>query len=333
MSISVKIVADSVSHQGIRLTTYELEYPRYIHAEVKTHRMFRFGTGTITLHEDTALMDDPMLSRNAQSSRAVPVTKSLELPYVVPIVWGKNKAGMSSAEELEGTDRQLCEYYWYALVRYSKDFSDRMSKAGLHKQWANRPLEWHSNIKVIVTATEWDNFFWLRDDPDAAQPEIVDLARKMQEAMNQSVPSLLEPGQWHLPYVETYRPDYNLDELRYFVVTKEATTPDGDREVQYVDLETAKKISASCCASVSYRKIDTSIEKALSIYDKLFSGPKPHLSPVEHLATPMSHPSDGYDEGATHVSVEDGSVWSNNLRGWVQYRKLLEKEFGHNTLR
>lgn len=307
MTISSKIIADSVSPNGIRITTFELEYPRYIHAEVMTHRVF---------------------SRNAQSSRAVPVVKSLELPYVVPIVWGKNKAGMSSTEELEETDRQLCAYYWHALVRYSKDFSERMSKAGLHKQWANRPLEWHSNIKVIITATEWDNFFWLRIDPDAAQPEIVELARKMKQAMVESNPQVLKPGEWHLPYVEAYRPDYNLEELRYFIVTKEATTPDGDREIQYVDLETAKMVSAGCCAAVSYRN-NPSIEKCLEIWDRLFSGTKPHLSPVEHQATPMQNLKASlrngdidFEKGATHMSA-NGDFWSGNLRGWVQLRQTM----------
>lgn len=294
MTISSKIIADSVSPDGIRITTFELDYPRYIHAEVMTHRVF---------------------SRNAQSSRAVPVVKSLELPYVVPIVWGKNKAGMSSTEELEENDRQLCAYYWHALVRYSKDFSERMSKAGLHKQWANRPLEWHSNIKVIITATEWDNFFWLRDDPDAAQPEIVDLARKMQDAMNQNKPVDLKPGEWHLPYIEL---GYDKGYI-YLVDGKE------------VDLETAKKISASCCAQVSYRRLDTSIEKALEIYEKLFSGPKPHLSPVEHQATPMqslkakiNNGDINFETGVTHMS-SCGEFWSGNLRGWIQQRQLIGK--------
>lgn len=302
MTISAKIIADSISPQGVRLTTFELEYPRFIHAEMMTHRVF---------------------SRNAQSSRAVPVSKSLALEYVEPIIYGKNQPGMSSYEELSEEARKECQYYWHALVRYCKDFSERMSKAGLHKQWANRPLEWHSNIKVVVTATEWDNFFWLRIDPAAAQPEIVELAGKMHDAMMESKPQRLYLGMWHLPYVQTLL--FQNGDVQYRV---------GDTENWIsLDVETAKKISASCCASVSYRKLDTSIEKALSIYTKLFSGPKPHLSPVEHLATPMAFPLGGYDEGATHVNIEDGSVWSNNLRGWVQYRKLLEKEFGHNTLR
>lgn len=295
MTISAKIIADSISPQGVRLTTFELEYPRFIHAEMMTHRVF---------------------SRNAQSSRAVPVSKSLALEYVEPIIYGKNQPGMSSYEELSEEARKECQYYWHALVRYCKDFSERMSKAGLHKQWANRPLEWHSNIKVVVTATEWDNFFWLRIDPDAAQPEIVELATKMKEAMDASKPSRLYPGMWHLPYVQTLL--FPNGDVQYRV---------GDTENWVsLDLETAKKISASCCAQVSYRKLDTSIEKALEIYEKLFSGPKPHLSPVEHQATPMNllYHSDGYgwDEGVTHQD-RDGAMWSGNFKGWVQLRQVM----------
>lgn len=302
MTISAKIIADSISPQGVRLTTFELEYPRYIHAEVMTHRV---------------------LSRNAQSSRAVPVSKSLELEYVEPTIWGKNRPGMSSIEELDETTKRECQYYWHALVRYTKDFCERMSKAGLHKQWANRPLEWHSHIKVVVTATEWENFFWLRIDPDAAQPEIVELATLMKAATEDSIPAELKPGQWHLPYVDISIRDGNT----FYQVSGE-----------FVDLETAKKISASCAAQVSYRKLDTSIEKALEIYEKLFSGPKPHLSPVEHLATPMEETSkeakfggadvnimsdpSTWEAGVTHAT-KDGWLWSGNLRGWVQQRQVL----------
>lgn len=309
MTISVKIIADSISPQGVRLTTFELEYPRMIHAEVMTHRMF---------------------SRNAQSSRAVPVHKSLELEYVTPLVWGKNKAGMSSYEELDETSQRECAYYWHALVRYSRDFASKMSEIGLHKQWANRPLEWHSNIKVVVTATEWDNFFWLRIDPDAAQPEIVELATKMKEAMDASKPVPLKPGEWHLPYINIVIANGGMgqDILHYHA---------GDK---VVDRETAKKISASCCAQVSYRRLDPSVEKALEIYEKLFSGPKPHLSPVEHQATPMAEgdgiigePYSGtlnipqdfttWEKGVTHAT-RDGFLWSGNLKEWVQLRQVIQ---------
>lgn len=316
MTIDVKIIADSISPQGVRLTTFELEYPRFIHAELMTHRMF---------------------SRNAQSSRAVPVSKSLELEYVEPIIYGKNQPGMSSYEVMDEEAKREAQYYWHALVRYCRDFSERMSKAGLHKQWANRPLEWHSNIKVVVTATEWDNFFWLRIDPDAAQPEIVTLAIRMKHAMAASTPVSLKPGEWHLPYIATTFTDEGVD---YFVVQDSS---EYGEYYEHVTLDVAKKISASCCAQVSYRKLDTSVEKALEIYEKLFSGAKPHLSPVEHQATPMNGSSAwgesidypgqsefispyGWGKGITHCD-RNGNLWSGNLRGWTQYRQLLEKEY------
>lgn len=295
MAIKVNIIADSISPQGVRLTTFELEYPRFIHAEVMTHRVF---------------------SRNAQSSRAVPVSKSLEQEIISPVTWGANKSGMSSDTSLTQEAINEVAYYWNAAARTCQDFAERMAKAGLHKQWANRCLEWFSPIKVVVTATEWDNFFWLRDDPEAAQPEIVELARKMKEAMEQSTPQLLQPGQWHLPYVGTW---FQVEEHQQFYTKLESG------EVIEINLETAKKVSAGCCAAVSYRN-NPSIEKCLEIWDKLFSGPKPHLSPVEHQATPMFEQryvwEGGWQRGATHLDRE-GKLWSGNLRGWVQLRQVI----------
>lgn len=296
--ITATIVADSISPQGVRLTTFELEYPRFIHAEVMTHRVF---------------------SRNAQSSRAVPVNKSLEQEIISPVVWGANKAGMSSDTSLSQEAINEVAYFWHAAARTCQDFAERMARAGLHKQWANRCLEWFSPIKVVVTATEWDNFFWLRDDPEAAQPEIVELARKMKEAMDASDPITLHSGEWHLPYIV-------FDEVRRWY-----TFDDGVSFLQ-LDLETAKKVSAGCCAAVSYRN-NPSIDKCLEIWEKLFSGPKPHLSPVEHAATPMfgtnqySEQSNlqspkTWQEGITH-SDRDGNLWSGNLRGWVQLRQVI----------
>lgn len=303
--IEVNILADSISPQGVRLTTFELTYPRYIHAEVMTHRVF---------------------SRNAQSSRAIPVNRSLEQTILSPIVWGENKSGMSSEKELSVNDQKMCAYYWHAAARTCQDFAERLAKVGLHKQWSNRMLEWFSPIKVVVTATEWDNFFWLRDDPDAAQPEIVELARKMKEAMEKSTPQLLQPGEWHLPYVRVIK---KRGQTRYGLPRNGG---DDYIEIQEVDLETAKKVSAGCCAAVSYRNNPT-IEKCLEIWDKLFSGPKPHLSPVEHQATPMFG-ANQYSEianlqspktwqiGITH-SDRVGNLWSGNLRGFIQLRQTL----------
>jgi thymidylate synthase ThyX len=292
--IEAKIIKDSVSAEsGVRLTTFELDYPRFIHAEIMTHRVF---------------------SRNAQSSRAVPVKSTLAVnqEWVTPIVWGKNKAGMSSEETLQDIELESAKQLWDEAAKNAFVFSDRLAGVNLHKQYSNRVTEPFCNIKVLVTATEWDNFFWLRIDPDAAQPEIVELAKLMDKLYDQSEPSMLYTNQWHLPYVSTVETE-----------TEQFYVDSTDRELTE---EEAIKISASCCAQISYRRLNDTYEKAIEIYDKLFSGPKPHLSPTEHQAKVIKHFDPASDmawpKGITHIDRND-SYWSGNLQGWVQYRQLL----------
>lgn len=291
--IKVRIIADSISDSGTRLTTFELEYPRYIHAEIMTHRVF---------------------SRNAQSSRAVPVEKQLERlrnSPVVPIEWGKNKSGMASSELLGDSDIDQAKVEWNYAAFLCARASENLQLIGLHKQWANRITEPFSTIKVVITATEWDNFFWLRYDRDAAQPEIVELARLMKEAMDFNSPEKLSHGEWHVPYVNTSRNDAGV-RIHY------------DENINEISLEEALKISASCCAQVSYRKLDSTKEKAIEIYERLFSGPKPHLSPVEHQGTPVSDTDPlGWPVGVTHID-RNSILWSANFRDWIQYRQVLD---------
>lgn len=291
--ISAKIIADSVNSSGNRLTTVECEYPRFIHSEVMTHRMF---------------------SRNAQSSRAVPVGSTLAVNkiHVKPYVWGKNKAGMSSTEVLTGFRLNLASLVWNTTAKICFGASYLLSKIGLHKQHANRMTEWCSNIKVIITATEWENFFWLRLDEKAAQHEIVALAQAILGAMNDSYPEHLSAGQHHLPYINIKR-ENGID--TYY-----------GSEGEILNLKTAQQISASCTAQISYRKLNDSKLKALEIYNRLFDGEKPHLSPVEHPATPITtdHTFTG-TSGITHVDV-NGNFWSGNFKGWIQLRQTLDNK-------
>ena len=293
--ISAKVIADSVNIHGDRLTTIECEYPRFIHGEILTHRMF---------------------SRNAQSSRAVPVTSTINANkiFVKPYVWGKNRAGMSSEEVLTGFKKNLASLVWNTTARMCFTSSLLLSKIGLHKQWSNRLTEWCSTIKVVITATEWENFFWLRLDEGAAQPEIVELAHAILGAMNDSTPYLVGVGQYHIPYVKAVR--WDGKDLYY------------DSNDNLLTLEEAKQISASCCAQVSYRKLNDSKDKAIEIYERLFSGSKPHLSPVEHQGTPI--PVDKYynlgeDKGVTHMDNK-GDFWSANFKGWIQLRQSMAQD-------
>jgi hypothetical protein len=194
--------------------------------------------------------------------------------------------------------------------------SAKLSAIGLHKQIANRITEPWMMMKTVISGTEWANLLYLRDHPDA-QPEFAELARCIAEVRHHSEPTLLEPGEWHLPYVEVYRS--NLDGILHYI------GPDG----MPLSIDNARILSASCCAQVSYRKNDTSIEKAKMIYDKLINSTPAHASPVEHQATPMGcnwgHDLECWQEGTTHMSA-NGDLWSGNLRGWIQFRKLIPNE-------
>ena len=266
MTISANIILDSISPDGIRLVTLELKYPRFIHAEFMTHRV---------------------MSRNASSSRAIPVKKVLEnirKDPAMPIHWGQNQPGMQANNEV--ADIEAAKALWMEACNHACDIAEKMIDSDLHKQIANRITEPFAHIHVLVTATEWDNFFTLRDHKDA-QPEIKELAIQMRKAMEASTPTLVENDTWHLPFVR--------------------------EDEKHLDQETLLKISTARCARVSYLTHDgqtPSVEKDIKLYDQLITNRPIHASPSEHQASPSKQ-------------IE----WSGNFRGWTQHRKLIESEF------
>jgi thymidylate synthase ThyX len=183
--IDVKILSDSVSTAGNRITTFILTYPRFIHAEFMTHRM---------------------LSRNTSSSRARPakqLIKEAEQAPAMPMFWGKNQSGMQSFQELTGLELELCQSIWNAARRSSVRKAKELDKLGLHKQYINRILEPYTHITVVCTATDYANFFNLRADKEA-MPEIQILAYEMLEAYKNSKPAKKKVGEWHLPFADKY---------------------------------------------------------------------------------------------------------------------------------
>lgn len=323
--ISAKVIAHSHNGRGNEIVTFELEYPRIIHSELMTHRLF---------------------SRNAASSRAIPVKTLIEMVRnepAMPYRFGANQPGMQDkGVEHDGivgagyTGRE-----WWSLAALSAArFAEEMAEAGYHKQVVNRLLEPFQRMKTVLTATEFENFWWLRVDADA-DPTIEALAKSMHEAYQASEPELLQPGQWHTPYVQHFYDNVGAegDDIwvfgGYYVEGE-----DGNRVL--LSVEEAKAISASCCAQVSYRRLNSTKDKALDIYGRLLSGQKVHASPFEHQATPIEETAeeyseqasedyfinvhwmlDSWQEGITHFT-RDGRFWSGNLCGWIQHRQLLD---------
>jgi thymidylate synthase ThyX len=308
--ISAAIIQDSINNNN-RITTFEIEYPRFILSELNTHRM---------------------LSKNSASSRAIPIQamhEHIKQNTATPVNWGRNRSGMQSTEELRATERKAAQGVWMAARDQAISHSSILSQIGLHKQIANRVTEPFMMMKTVITGTEWANFFWLRDHPDA-QPEIANLAYCMKLCLEKSVPIVLNPGEWHVPYVVTHR-----DTKGYVWYSDNRGNP--------LTTEQALIISASCCAQVSYRKNDDTLEKAEQIFDRLINSEPVHASPIEHQATPMiktnardrssSDPEWGYcfsnpetwQPGVTHMD-RDYNFWSGNFKGWIQHRKTLQNE-------
>lgn len=291
-----KIIAHSISEQGKEIITYQLKYPRFIHAEFMTHRLF---------------------SRNASSSRAIPVAKMIEQVRTnpaMPIHWGANQPGMQA--DMEVADIDNAKDLWRTAAANAADLAEAMMEGGLHKQVANRILEPFQWISVVVTATEWDNFHALRSHKDA-QPEIKLLSDMMLEARAKSTPKLLETGEWHLPYI--YLENDFVEVSRS--LKKEDIYSEGDWYAQIYEI--LKKVSAARCARVSYLTHDgkpTTVEADLALCERLAGTQPIHASPFEHQATPDEMWSNDGDINWLHPELH------GNFVGWIQHRKLLPNE-------
>lgn len=325
--IRVRVLAHSINAMGNEVISYELVYPRIIHAELLTHGM---------------------LVRNAASSRAIPFEKMLKQLTGRPVRFGAANKGMQDKgedfEELVDIGPALGlghpfvvspEDAWETAKEGAVKFSKAFFDAGYAKQIFNRTTEPYQMMKTVLSGTEFDNFFWLRDH-EAADPSLHELARCMRLAKEQSVPVLLKPGQWHLPYVEC---DY-VDGEQNFFITKWLNND--ALEVEHLTPEEAVKVSAARSAAVSFRNEGYDLAKTIEVYDRLVGDQRKHASAFQHQATPMidnglsdkttikaAHNDPmfpkSWQPGVTHTDRE-GKLWSAQFCGWIMNRKLIPGE-------
>lgn len=304
MSIKAEIIADSVNPIGSRLTTFILEYPRFVHSEVLTHRVF---------------------SKNAASSRAIPIEKMIQQVIdnpAMPVWWGKNQSGMQAKDELDFTttdyerdkDERLigiirgfykesnltakgkAKQIWLEARDEAIKQVKRLNGLGLHKQISNRILEPWFNIRVIFSGTEFENFYKLRAHPDA-QPEFQALAYMMLDEHKKSTPKQLKHGEWHIPFGDKIDEDKIVEELK---VQK--------HEEEFERIK--QKIAVARCARVSYHNYEGKDDYLadVKLCDRLFSSEPKHLSPTEHVAQAL-----------------ESDQFIGNFKGFKQYRKFIEQ--------
>lgn len=298
--ILASIPVDSPDHKPI--ITVRMRYPRPIHGEIMTHRVF---------------------GRNARSSRAVPVMTMLNEvisdPYI-PWHWLKNKPGMQGTEPLSEKEEEIAKIIWLQ----SRDDAVASVKAlydpdglNIHKQNPNRLLEPFSWIDTLITSTEWDNFLWLRDH-HAAEPHLQDLARLVKKAFKHMDIQLLQKDEWHQPYIS----DTDIQNL---IINPDQDTKRMIDELGCDEDELLNMVSAARCARISYKPFDgnASYEKEIDRYNLLVSSDRVHASPLEHQAKadkPLICPTSGQFHGWVKPHLH------GNLNGYIQARKLIPNE-------
>lgn len=300
-SITVKIVADSITEGGCRLATWCWEYPRMIHAEIMTHRAF---------------------SRNAASSRAIPAStlraRVLDKP-VIPIKFGKNERGMQAHSEVD--DAGAARDWWLEGRDLMAAHHKRGEELGIHKQLVNRVIEPWMTIATLVSTTDHANFFHLRKHP-MAEDNFQVVAELAWEIFHNHLPTYVPPGGWHLPYVEE-----SDDQLREEILAMAITEDLGVPRLAYPTLGAKVALSTARCARVSYLThegkrdlaADFALHKRLVVRENIGEDPI-HASPAEHPAQAI---------GSTSIGASPRRY--GNFEGWRSYRKLLPYENGPET--
>lgn len=299
--INAKIIKDSINPLGIRLTTFELTYPRFIHAELMTHRA---------------------LSKNSASSRAIPIKKMIRAVIdnpACPEFWGANERGMQAGTPLQGWKKSLSKFVWKQSRWLAVGTVWLLDRIGAHKQIANRILEPWSHITVICTGTYFNNFFSLRAHP-MAQPEFQVLAYRMLNEYLTSQPEILEWNEWHLPYIlaEDFE-DPRVCRLACKINERGILDEQGIDKYAFVNYPLLSKVSSARCARVSYLTHDgkRDISEDMKLYERLVGQIPIHASALEHAAQ------------AQELDYPDALHWYRNSNfhpSWNQFRKSHAQE-------
>lgn len=351
--ITAKTVADSKNRLGgSRITSLIVTFPRIILAENNTHKM---------------------ISKNSASSRAIPFRRMVETMFgtsnlrFFPIAWQKDHSGMQGTEYFTEPEKiEKLNAIWDRAATNALQSAEELSEEGATKQLCNRLLEpfmWHT---VLVTATEWENFFalrcpkykvgdiggnespkiseyrsrkdvlkdfphfkeqvseewWLKMNVGQAEIHMMALAEAMWDAMNESTPKELNPGEWHIPFGN------NIDNEQLQRIVNPTADPEKTKNIFNLITDTLIKIATARCARVSYTVVGEegkpdNYENDLKLHDRLAASG--HWSPFEHCAQAM-------DEVALEQTVSARTLklkqkgWLGNFRGFIQYRKKFENE-------
>lgn len=304
MTFSAKIICDSIGQDAPRLAAIELVYPRFIHSELLTHRV---------------------TSKNSSSSRAIPFVKMLadiKADIAKPAEWRMDEGGMQGFTVAPVAIASQADRLWMSGMFAAAQVAEQMHRLGLHKQHVNRVMEPYAHMRVIMSSTQWKNLLGLRNHRDA-DPSICLLAQHIQKAMDESMPTVLTSGEWHLPYVtgdaEAIQTCTEFAEKASVLDLDRWHIRSDDRKLTAI--EVMKRVSAARCARTSYKTFDgktSTVTADFALFDKLVGGELLHASPTEHQASP--------DRFLITNRRWMSPRMHGNFNGWCQFRKELPNE-------
>lgn len=247
LPVAIRLLADSTNWTGSRLTSMLLPIPTSLLAQLRTHRLLLWG-------------DDADFSINANSDRAIPITKKIEsvrqnLYTPIPSL---HQAGMSAVEDVPDDIAEKLNNLWGEAAQLMMGKAEEAIALGASKQWANRLLMPFSWSMVVVTGDDraWSSFFKLRVPMDV-EPNFRQIARAAQALYLSSTPTFLLPGEWHISFKE-------------------------EAEQVSKDLKEQLIVSASCCARISFaNEKQEPLEKHIQRSRNVLAG---HTSIIEHQA-------------------------------------------------
>lgn len=241
--IKVELLVDSINPNKQRLMTFIFSAPNIIHAEIMRHRAGSFSVS---------------------SNRAIPTNKLNKVDCFIPVDVGYNQKGMQANERLTDDDLNHFQNLWkvaYESMLYITQQMDLPSGNKVHKQHLNRLTMPFQIPTIVMTLTEpgLKNFIIQRNS-EMAQPEIHDLAIKIEDVYSRSVPKQLQWGEWHIP----------------FILSEDEQLPLFDKLM----LGTARSARTSYKLNIENRNsdVDSDLKLATDLLHKY------HLSPFEHSA-------------------------------------------------
>lgn len=339
--IKAEIVGHSLSPQGDELISVLCTFPRIILAEVNTHRMLSKNTSSsraIPFNKMVeAVQNNPFIPiawqkehKGMQGNEYI--TDELEIEFATSNWLAAKKDAIKWAEALNGNNsypsvtKQLCNrllepFMWTTmLITGSKEgwdnfFNLRCPQYKLGDEIFKSKKDWKNRLEKDLNNKTDDKtpLFWLRINKGQAEIHMMALAECIYDAVNESTPEQLNPGQWHVPFI---------DKIIHNNIT--------------LSNEELVKITTAMAAHTSYTIVGgeavKSYEKWIELYDKLIAYDPPHSSPMEHCARAMSNYEyqsfvKGYtlpidDETNYRNTLSEG--WCNNLKGFIPLRYFMD---------